>query len=114
MATKQQKLLEETAEKVSSASGAITEIAEKASSAVTGLDSISKGNSDVLDANKAVLKRMNVGFLLGSVSMLTTLAVSGFLFYFAKSEMDKSNEMLIEAVALFAANVEEMTTAQKM
>ena len=113
MATKQQKLLEETAEKVSSASGAITEIAEKASSAVTGLDSISKGNSDVLDANKAVLKRMNVGFLLGSVSMLTTLAVSGFLFYFAKSEMDKSNEMLIEAVALFAANVEEMTTAQK-
>ena len=113
MATKQQKLLEETAEKVSSASGAITEIAEKASSAVTGLDSISKGNTDVLDANKAVLKRMNVGFLLGSVSMLTTLAVSGFLFYFAKSEMDKSNEMLIEAVALFAANVEEMTTAQK-
>lgn len=62
MATKQQKLLEETAEKVNSASGAITEIAEKASSAVTGLDSISKGNSDVLDANKAVLKRMNVGF----------------------------------------------------
>ena len=113
MATKQQKLLEETAERVSSASGAITEIAEKASSAVTGLDSISKGNSDVLDANKAVLKRMNVGFLLGSVSMLTTLAVSGFLFYFAKSEMDKSNEMLIEAIALFAANVEEMTTAQK-
>ena len=113
MATKQQKLLEETAEKVSSASGAITEIAEKASSAVTGLDSISKGNSDVLDANKAVLKRMNVGFLLGSASMLATLAVSGFLFYFAKSEMDKSNEMLIEAVALFAANVEEMTTAQK-
>lgn len=113
MATKQQKLLEETAEKVNSASGAITEIAEKASSAVTGLDSISKGNSDVLDANKAVLKRMNVGFLLGSASMLATLAVSGFLFYFAKSEMDKSNEMLIEAVALFAANVEEMTTAQK-
>ena len=113
MATKQQKLLEETAEKVSSASGAITEIAEKASSAVTGLDSISKGNSDVLDANKAVLKRMNVGFLLGSASMLATLAVSGLLFYFAKSEMDKSNEMLIEAVALFAANVEEMTTAQK-
>lgn len=113
MATKQQKLLEETAEKVSTASGAITEIAEKASSAVTGLDSISKGNSDVLDANKAVLKRMNVGFLLGSASMLATLAVSGFLFYFAKSEMDKSNEMLIEAIALFAANVEEMTTAQK-
>jgi HD superfamily phosphohydrolase len=113
MATKQQKLLEETAEKVSSASGAITEIAEKASSAVTGLDSISKGNSDVLDANKAVLKRMNVGFLLGSASMLATLAVSGLLFYFAKSEMDKSNEMLIEAVALFAANVEEMTIAQK-
>ena len=113
MATKQQKLLEETAEKVSSASGAITEIAEKASSAVTGLDNISKGNSDVLDANKAVLKRMNVGFLLGSASMLVTLAVSGFLFYFAKSEMDKSNEMLIEAIALFAANVEEMTTAQK-
>ena len=113
MATKQQKLLEETAEKVSSASGAITEIAEKASSAVTGLDNISKGNSDVLDANKAVLKRMNVGFLLGSASMLATLAVSGFLFYFAKSEMDKSNEMLIEAIALFAANVEEMTTAQK-
>lgn len=113
MATKQQKLLEETAEKVSSASDTITEIAEKASSAVTGLDSISKGNSDVLDANKAVLKRMNFGFLLGSASMLTTLAVSGFLFYFAKSEMDKSNEMLIEAIALFAANVEEMTTAQK-
>ena len=113
MATKKQKLLEETAEKVSSASGAITEIAEKASSAVTGLDSISKGNSDVLDANKAVLKRMNVGFLLGSASMLATLAVSGLLFYFAKSEMDKSNEMLIEAIALFAANVEEMTTAQK-
>ena len=113
MATKQQKLLEETAEKVSSASDTITEIAEKASSAVTGLDSISKGNSDVLDANKAVLKRMNVGFLLGSASMLATLAVSGFLFYFAKSEMDKSNEMLIEAIALFAANVEEMTTAQK-
>lgn len=113
MATKQQKLLEETAENLNSASSAITEIAEKASSAVTGLDSISKGNSDVLDANKAVLKRMNVGFLLGSASMLATLAVSGFLFYFAKSEMDKSNEMLIEAVALFAANVEEMTTAQK-
>ena len=113
MATKQQKLLEETVEKVSSASGAITEIAEKTISAVTGLDSISKGNSDVLDANKAVLKRMNVGFLLGSASMLATLAVSGLLFYFAKSEMDKSNEMLIEAVALFAANVEEMTTAQK-
>ena len=113
MATKQQKLLEETVEKVSSASGAITEIAEKTISAVTSLDSISKGNSDVLDANKAVLKRMNVGFLLGSASMLATLAVSGLLFYFAKSEMDKSNEMLIEAVALFAANVEEMTTAQK-
>ena len=103
MATKQQKLLEETVEKVSSASGAITEIAEKTISVVTGLDSISKGNSDVLDANKAVLKRMNVGFLLGSASMLATLAVSGLLFYFAKSEMDKSNEMLIEAVALFAA-----------
>ena len=113
MATKQQKLLEETTEKLNSASAAITEIAEKASSAVTGLDSVSKGNSDVLDTNKAVLKRMNIGLLLGSVSMLATLAVSGFLFYFAKSEMDKSNEMLIEAVALFAANVEEMTTAQK-
>ena len=113
MATKQQKLLEETTEKLNSASAAITEIAEKASSAVTGLDSVSKGNSDVLDTNKAVLKRMNIGFLLGSVSMLATLAVSGFLFYFAKSEMDKSNEMLIEAVALFAANVEEMTIAQK-
>ena len=113
MATKQQKLLEETTEKLNSASAAITEIAEKASSAVTGLDSVSKGNSDVLDTNKAVLKRMNIGLLLGSVSMMATLAVSGFLFYFAKSEMDKSNEMLIEAVALFAANVEEMTTAQK-
>lgn len=113
MATKQQNLLEETTEKLNSASAAITEIAEKASSAVTGLDSVSKGNSDVLDTNKAVLKRMNIGFLLGSVSMLATLAVSGFLFYFAKSEMDKSNEMLIEAVALFAANVEEMTIAQK-
>lgn len=113
MATKQQKLLEETTEKLNSASAAITEIAEKASSAVTGLDSVSKGNSDVLDTNKAVLKRMNIGLLLGSVSMLATLAVSGFLFYFAKSEMDKSNEMLIEAVALFAANVEEMTIAQK-
>ena len=113
MATKQQILLEETTEKLNSASAAITEIAEKASSAVTGLDSVSKGNSDVLDTNKAVLKRMNIGFLLGSVSMLATLAVSGFLFYFAKSEMDKSNEMLIEAVALFAANVEEMTIAQK-
>lgn len=113
MATKQQNLLEETTEKLNSASAAITEIAEKASSAVTGLDSVSKGNSDVVDTNKAVLKRMNIGFLLGSVSMLATLAVSGFLFYFAKSEMDKSNEMLIEAVALFAANVEEMTIAQK-
>ena len=113
MATKQQNLLEEATEKLNSASAAITEIAEKASSAVTGLDSVSKGNSDVVDTNKAVLKRMNIGFLLGSVSMLATLAVSGFLFYFAKSEMDKSNEMLIEAVALFAANVEEMTTAQK-
>lgn len=113
MATKQQNLLEETTEKLNSASAAITEIAEKASSAVTGLDSVSKGNSDVLDTNKAVLKRMNIGFLLGSVSMMATLAVSGFLFYFAKSEMDKSNEMLIEAVALFAANVEEMTIAQK-
>lgn len=113
MATKQQNLLEETTEKLNSASAAITEIAEKATSAVTGLDSVSKGNSDVVDTNKAVLKRMNIGFLLGSVSMLATLAVSGFLFYFAKSEMDKSNEMLIEAVALFAANVEEMTIAQK-
>lgn len=113
MATKQQNLLEEATEKLNSASAAITEIAEKASSAVTGLDSVSKGNSDVLDTNKAVLKRMNIGLLLGSVSMLATLAVSGFLFYFAKSEMDKSNEMLIEAVALFAANVEEMTIAQK-
>lgn len=113
MATKQQNLLEEATEKLNSASAAITEIAEKASSAVTGLDSVSKGNSDVVDTNKAVLKRMNIGFLLGSVSMLATLAVSGFLFYFAKSEMDKSNEMLIEAVALFAANVEEMTIAQK-
>lgn len=113
MANKQQQLLEETTDKIGEAANLITDVAEKATSAVAGLDNVASGNSEILDSNKAVLRRMNLALLLGSTSLLGTLGVAGFLFFATKSEMDNSNQMLLEAVAIFATNVEEMVLAQK-
>ena len=64
MATKQQKLLEDTSAKVSEATSLIGEVADNAKSAVSELEKIASGNSDVLDSNKSVLKKLNVGVIL--------------------------------------------------
>lgn len=113
MATKQQKLLEDTSAKVGEATSLIGEVAENATSAVSELKKIASGNSDVLESNKSVLKRLNVGVIFGSLSVLVALAVSAFLFFNSRMQFEKSNQMLMEAIALFAENVEEMTKAQR-
>ena len=113
MATKQQKLLEDTSAKVSEATSLIGEVADNAKSAVSELEKIASGNSDVLDSNKSVLKKLNVGVILGSLSVLIALGVSAFLFFNSRMQFEKSNQMLMEAIALFAENVGEMTKAQK-
>ena len=81
MATKQQKLLEDTTAKVSEATSLIGEVADNAKSAVSELEKIASGNSDVLDSNKSVLKKLNFGVILGSLSVLIALGVSAFLFF---------------------------------
>ena len=73
MATKQQKLLEDTSAKVSEATSLIGEVADNAKSAVSELEKISSWNSDVLDANKSVLKKLNFGVILVSLSVLIAL-----------------------------------------
>ena len=113
MATKQQKLLEDTTAKVSEATSLIGEVADNAKSAVSELEKIASGNSDVLDSNKSVLKKLNFGVILGSLSVLIALGVSAFLFFNSRMQFEKSNQMLMEAIALFAENVGEMTKAQK-
>jgi hypothetical protein len=77
------------------------------------LEKIASGNSDVLDSNKSVLKKLNVGVIFGSLSVLIALGVSAFLFFNSRMQFEKSNQMLMEAIALFAENVGEMTKAQK-
>jgi hypothetical protein len=105
MSDAQQKALEETSKVALDAADAATRAAEE-------IHGVKKEYEELLNANKGVLKSLSIALVSTAIGLLIAVGASALVYYKSRAQFEKSDEMLLQAVAVFAENVDELTLAQ--
>ena len=105
MSDAQQKALEETSKVALDAADAATRAAEE-------IHGVKKEYEGLLKANRGVLRGLSIALVSAAVGLLVAVGASALVYYKSRAQFEKSDEMLLQAVALFAENVDELTLAQ--
>ena len=105
MSDAQQKALEETSKVALDAADAATRAAEE-------IHGVKKEYEELLNANRGVLKSLSIALVSTAIGLLIAVGASALVYYKSRAQFEKSDEMLLQAVAVFAENVDELTLAQ--
>ena len=105
MSDAQQKALEETSKVALDAADAATRAAEE-------IHSVKKEYEGILNANRGVLRGLSIALVSSAIGLFLAVGASALVYYKSRAQFEKSDEMLLQAVALFAENVDELTLAQ--
>ena len=105
MSDAQQKALEETSKVALDAADAATRAAEE-------IHGVKKEYEGLLKSNRGVLRGLSIALVSAAVGLLVALGASALVYYKSRAQFEKSDEMLLQAVAVFAENVDELTLAQ--
>ena len=105
MSDAQQKALEETSKVALDAADAATRAAEE-------IHGVKKEYEELLNANRGVLKGLSIALVSTAIGLLIAVGASALVYYKSRAQFEKSDEMLLQAVAVFAENVDELTLAQ--
>ena len=105
MSDAQQKALEETSKVALDAADAATRAAEE-------IHSVKKEYEGILNANRGVLRGLSIALISAAIGLLVAVGASALVYYKSRAQFEKSDEMLLQAVAVFAENVDELTLAQ--
>ena len=105
MSDAQQKALEETSKVALDAADAATRAAEE-------IHSVKKEYEGLLKSTRGVLRGLSIALVSDAVGLLVAVGASALVYYKSRAQFEKSDEMLLQAVAVFAENVDELTLAQ--
>ena len=105
MSDAQQKALEETSKVALDAADAATRAAEE-------IHGVKKEYEGLLKSNRGVLRGLSIALVSAAVGLLVAVGASALVYYKSRAQFEKSDEMLLQAVAVFAENVDELTLAQ--
>ena len=105
MSDAQQKALEETSKVALDAADAATRAAEE-------IHGVKKEYEGLLKSNRGVLRGLSIALVSVAVGLLVAVGASALVYYKSRAQFEKSDEMLLQAVAVFAENVDELTLAQ--
>ena len=105
MSDAQQKALEETSKVALDAADAATRAAEE-------IHSVKKEYEGILNANRGILRGLSIALVSAAIGLLVAVGASALVYYKSRAQFEKSDEMLLQAVAVFAENVDELTLAQ--
>ena len=105
MSDAQQKALEETSKVALDAADAATRAAEE-------IHGVKKEYEGLLKSNKGVLRGLTIALVSAAVGLLVAVGASALVYYKSRAQFEKSDAMLLQAVAVFAENVDELTLAQ--
>ena len=105
MSDAQQKTLEETSKVALDAADAATRAAEE-------IHGVKKEYEGLLKSNRGVLRGLSIALVSAAVGLLVAVGASALVYYKSRAQFEKSDEMLLQAVAVFAENVDELTLAQ--
>ena len=105
MSDAQQKALEETSKVALDAADAATRAAEE-------IHGVKKEYEGLLKSNRGVLRGLSIALVSAAVGLLVAVGSSALVYYKSRAQFEKSDEMLLQAVAVFAENVDELTLAQ--
>lgn len=105
MSDAQQKALEETSKVALDAADAATRAAEE-------IHGVKTEYEELLNANRGVLKSLSIALVSTAIGLLMAVGASALVYYKSRAQFEKSDEMLLQAVAVFAENVDELTLAQ--
>ena len=105
MSDAQQKALEETSKVALDAADAATRAAEE-------IHGVKKEYEGLLKSNRGVLRGLSIALVSTAVGLLVAVGASALVYYKSRAQFEKSDEMLLQAVAVFAENVDELTLAQ--
>lgn len=105
MSDAQQKALEETSKVALDAADAATRAAEE-------IHGVKKEYEGLLKSNRGVLRGLTIALVSAAVGLLVAVGASALVYYKSRAQFEKSDEMLLQAVAVFAENVDELTLAQ--
>ena len=105
MSDAQQKALEETSKVARDAADAATRAAEE-------IHGVKKEYEGLLKSNRGVLRGLSIALVSTAVGLLVAVGASALVYYKSRAQFEKSDEMLLQAVAVFAENVDELTLAQ--
>ena len=105
MSDAQQKALEETSKVALDAADAATRAAEE-------IHSVKKEYEGLLKSNRGVLRGLSIALVSAAVGLIVAVGASALVYYKSRAQFEKSDEMLLQAVAVFAENVDELTLAQ--
>jgi hypothetical protein len=105
MSDAQQKALEETSKVALDAADAATRAAEE-------IHGVKKEYEGLLSANRGILRGLTIALVSAAIGILVAVGLSALVYYKSRAQFEKSDEMLLQAVAVFAENVDELTLAQ--
>ena len=105
MSDAQQKALEETSKVALDAADAATRAAEE-------IHGVKKEYDGLLKSNRGVLRGLSIALVSAAIGLLVAVGASALVYYKSRAQFEKSDEMLLQAVAVFAENVDELTLAQ--
>ena len=105
MSDAQQKALEETSKVALDAADAATRAAEE-------IHGVKKEYEGLLKSNRGVLRGLSIALVRAAIGLLVAVGASAVVYYKSRAQFEKSDEMLLQAVAVFAENVDELTLAQ--
>ena len=105
MSDAQQKALEETSKVALDAADAATRAAEE-------IHGVKKEYEGLLKSNRGVLLGLSIALVSTAVGLLIAVGASALVYYKSRAQFEKSDEMLLQSVAVFAENVDELTIAQ--
>jgi len=105
MSDAQQKSLEETSKVALDAADAATRAAEE-------IHGVKKEYEGLLKSNRGVLRGLSIALVSAAIGLLVAVGASALVYYKSRAQFEKSDEMLLQAVAVFAENVDELTLAQ--
>ena len=105
MSDAQQKALEETSKVALDAADAATRAAEE-------IHGVKKEYEGLLKSNRGVLRGLSIALVSAAVGVLVAVGASALVYYKSRAQFEKSDEMLLQAVAVFAENVDELSLAQ--
>lgn len=105
MADVKQKSLEETSKVALDAADAAARAAEE-------IHNVKKEYDSVLKSNRSVLKSLSIALISSVVGLILAIGLSSLVYFKSRAQFEKSDEMLLQAVAVFAENVDDLTLAQ--